>query len=191
MFERTGLTREGRVSGRFRATGFGPSAPSSWRRWASTCRSTCSNTFMPWREEHHAFCNRDVRPVFAIVAGIYWAFIDRPEAHEASLVRRRLRASRPVAHQGVAERATRLSNLGGLDRLLRRPEAWSTLSAPDPAIGPEGHRRRRAPVLSAGGALTFALLSVYLGLTLLGIPLRRLAVCPRWEYIKLCAPGGC
>ena len=59
--------------------------------------------------------------VFAIVAGIYWAFVDRPDAQEASLVRRRLRKAAGPSQltKALLNEPTRLSDLGILDRALQ------------------------------------------------------------------------
>ncbi len=111
--------------------------------------------------------------VFAIVAGFYWAFVDRPDAHEASLVRQRLRkASAPgKLTKALLNEPTRLSNLGGLERILQasggvvRPlERLIEQSGLNVTVG--------VVVLSClvAGALAFALALVYLRLTLLGIP---------------------
>jgi tight adherence protein B len=111
--------------------------------------------------------------VFGIVAGIYWAFIDRPDAQEALLVRRRLRkASSPsVLIKALLNEPRRLSDLGVLDRMLSssgrfvRPlQRLIEQSGLNVTVG--------VVFLSClvAGTIAFALVFVYLRLTLLAIP---------------------
>ena len=44
VFERTGIAPDGKVRGRFRATGIRPKCASGWPRRACTCRWRCSST---------------------------------------------------------------------------------------------------------------------------------------------------
>jgi tight adherence protein B len=111
--------------------------------------------------------------VFAIVAGFYWAFVDRPDAQDASFVRRRLRrASAPgVLTKALLNEPTRLSDVGAINRLLT---ASGGLVRPlERLIEQSGLKVTVGVVILSclvTGALAFALMFVYLRLTLLAIP---------------------
>lgn len=125
--------------------------------------------------------------VIAIVGGIYWLFIDRPEAEEESAVRKRLRrvAKPSVLQKALARDRERLSELGPLDRALshggRMVEPLRMLiqqSGVKVTVG--------AVLLSCAliAALTFGLFSVYLGLPLLAFPFAAVAAYLPIAYIK-------
>jgi tight adherence protein B len=60
--------------------------------------------------------------VMVMTAGLYWAFVERPEAHEGSALRRRLRGGGAVRKVSAAllKEPVRLSQVDALQRLLAR-----------------------------------------------------------------------
>ena len=61
--------------------------------------------------------------IVAIIFGLYWVLIDRPEAQEGSAVRKRLRGATKATllrQAAIARGEERLSDVGAFDRLLSR-----------------------------------------------------------------------
>jgi tight adherence protein B len=126
--------------------------------------------------------------VFGIVAGIYWAFIDRADAQEASLVRRRLRkASAPgKLTKALLNEPTRLSDLGAFDRALT---ASGSLVRPLQRLLEQSGLNLTVGVVILSclvtGALAFAFVFVYLRLVLLAIPFALLGAWAPISVIKI------
>lgn len=111
--------------------------------------------------------------VVAIVGGLYWAFVDRPEQQEQTAVRKRLRrvAKPGVLSNAVAKDHERLSDLSGFDRLLHR--ASDVVGPLQLLIHQAGLTVTVGTILlscAVTAALVFAFFSVYLGLPLIAIP---------------------
>ena len=110
--------------------------------------------------------------VLAIVGGLYWLFVDRPQAQEEGEVRKRLRrvAKPTVFTKALARDRERLSDLGLLDRALGR--AGRLVEPLQLLIQQSGVKVTMGTVLlscALAAALTFALFSVYLGVPLVAI----------------------
>ncbi len=60
--------------------------------------------------------------MFTMIYGVYWVFVERPEAESVSVVRRRLKGTRPKLMRGVELRrdVQELSSIAQFDALLRR-----------------------------------------------------------------------
>ena len=125
--------------------------------------------------------------VFAIVGGIYWLFIDRPEAQEESAIRRRLRrvAKPGVLTKALARDPTRLSDLGAFDRALSR--AGRMVEPLQLMIQQSGVKVTVGALLltcALVAALAFAFFSVYLSLPLLAFPFAAVAGYLPIAYVK-------
>jgi tight adherence protein B len=111
--------------------------------------------------------------IIAIVYGLYWLMIERPEAQEGSEVRKRLRGatkSTLLRQTAVSREQERLSDLGPLDRVLSHSRtAFAPLQL---LITQAGVRVTVGTILlscAVVALLTFAFFSVYLSMPLLGI----------------------
>jgi tight adherence protein B len=125
--------------------------------------------------------------VVAIVGGLYWLLVERPDAQDKDAVRKRLRrASRPgVLTKALAKDQERLSDLGPLDRVLSR--AGNIVGPLRLMIAQSGVKVTVGTVVlscAVAAALTFAFFNVYLGLTLLAIPFAAVAGYLPIGYIK-------
>ena len=79
-FERTGLTREGKVTGGSAPPASGRNARSGSRPWACVYRRTCSSTFIWWPERiDMVFAFATFGLVLGIILGVYWLLVVRPE----------------------------------------------------------------------------------------------------------------
>jgi tight adherence protein B len=112
--------------------------------------------------------------VVVIVAGLYWAFIDREQLQDEAQLRTRLKKAvgpRKVA-DALLNEEKRLSDLTFLDVALSR--AGQLVTPLERLILQSGLNVTVGAVLlscAAVGALAFALVYIYLRLTLLAIPL--------------------
>lgn len=111
--------------------------------------------------------------IVAIIFGLYWVLIDRPEAQEGSAVRKRLRGATKATllrQAAIARGEERLSDVGAFDRLLSRGR--STFGPLQLLITQAGLNVTVGTILLSCAVLamlTFAMFSVYLTMPLIGI----------------------
>ncbi len=111
--------------------------------------------------------------IVAIVFGLYWFLIDRPESQEGTAVRKRLRGATRASllRQAVIARGEeRLSDVGLFDRLLSHQRTF--FGPLQMLISQAGVNVTVGTVLLSSAVLamlTFALFSVYLMMPLIGI----------------------
>jgi tight adherence protein B len=116
--------------------------------------------------------------VLAIVGGIYWLVIERPEAQEEGEVRKRLRKSEVKATlvRALAKDPDRLSDVGAIDRMLSRAgDAFGPLQL---LVQQSGMKMTVSTLLLSCAVVAvsvFAFITVYLGLFLVAFPFAALA----------------
>ena len=125
--------------------------------------------------------------VLAIIGGLYWVFVERPQSQDELAVRRRLRRA---AHTGKLTKALlkdreRLSSMHFLDVVLSRS---SQLADPLQLLIAQSGLKVTVGVIVlsclCSAALMFALVSVYMGLPLLAIPFALLAGYAPIGYVR-------
>lgn len=125
--------------------------------------------------------------VLAIIGGLYWVFVERPQSQDELAVRKRLRRA---AHTGKLTKALlkdreRLSSMPFFDVALARS---SQLTDPlQLMIAQSGLKVTVGVIILAclcAAALMFALVSVYMGLPLLAIPFALLAGYAPIGYVR-------
>lgn len=111
--------------------------------------------------------------IIAIVFGLYWVLVERPEAQEGSAVRKRLRGatkSTLLRQAAISRQQERLSDVGAIDRLLSRGRG--TFAPLQLLVTQAGLSVTVGTILlscAVLAVLTFALFSVYLSLPLVGM----------------------
>ena len=111
--------------------------------------------------------------VIAIVGGLYWLVVERPDAQEETAVRKRLRrvaGKSTLVTKAIAKDQERLSDLGAFDRVLTK--AGDIVGPLQLMIQQAGLKITVGTVLlscAVAAALTFAFFSIYLGLPLVAI----------------------
>jgi tight adherence protein B len=125
--------------------------------------------------------------VLAIVGGLYWAFIERPEAKEASELRGRIgKAVSPAkATKALLNAPERLSDLGLFDRALHR--SGQMVTPLQRLITQSGLKVTVGTVLlscAVAAVVAYALVSQFLHLPLLAIPVGLFAAYLPIGYIR-------
>lgn len=125
--------------------------------------------------------------VIAIVGGLYWVLVERPDAQDQDAVRKRLRrvAKPSLLTKALAKDQERLSDVGALDRLLWR--AGNIVGPLQLMIAQSGVKVTVGTVLlscAVAAALAFAFFSIYLSMPLLGIPFAGIAAYLPIGYIR-------
>ena len=125
--------------------------------------------------------------VLAIVGGLYWFFVERPDAQQETAVRQRVKkvATRHPLSKALMKDRERLSDVGAIDTLLLRFDKFT--------------RPMQLTILQSGLKVTlgivvlsclcaavmmFAFFSIYLNLPLLAIPFAILAGYGPYAYVR-------
>jgi tight adherence protein B len=125
--------------------------------------------------------------VLAIVGGLYWMFVERPEAEDQRAVRRRLKRGvvSGLVTKAVAKDEERLSDLSAFDRVLSR--AGGMVSPLQLLIQQSGVKVTVGTVIlscAVAAVSAFAFCSIYVGLPLLAIPFAAIVGYLPIGYIK-------
>ncbi len=145
VFEKIGLDEDGRVRGRFRATGIRPKCSERLRRAAFSCRRRCSNTPRWLREVRQWVLFLRRFSLFSrIVFGAYWLLVVRPEQQESGALRRGgARASRAqkIAESGQGRESAQHGSACSIGALSRsgvsslQPSSRSSRSGLQMSVG--------------------------------------------------------
>ena len=135
VFERTGITPEGRVTGKFRATGIRPKCSDKLAAAGFPLPTTMfEHVKHGGREEKHdgLRCRNTSSSSWPLVLGIYWVLIERPEAREQGKL------------QQAAARGTRDQAAGAAHRLRQGGREAERGEGARRAAGTTERRRRLA-----------------------------------------------
>jgi tight adherence protein B len=125
--------------------------------------------------------------VLAIVVGLYWIFVERPDAEAETAVRQRVRrvATRSLVTKALMKDRDRLSDVGLLDAILLRLE---TFTGPmQRTVLQSGLKVTLGVVILSclcAAAVMFAFFNIYLGLPLLGIPFALFAGYAPYGFVR-------
>ena len=125
--------------------------------------------------------------VLAIIFGLYWLFVDRPELQEASVLRGRIgkAAAAGKLPKALLNDPTRLSDVGAFDRVLHR--SGQLVEPLQRLISQAGMKVTVATVLlscAVAAVTAFAVVSQYFNLPLLAIPVGLLAAYLPIGYVR-------